>query len=218
MLTFESHGQEINRRHLLAHASANDAIEHAKAAGVLLLEMKSRLKHGQFLHWIRDNAKVSLRQAQRYMAVAQGKTIPLRRLIEKNDTALSHLDSQVDQGLIANGQWQPKIGYLYIYSDGYAAYWVVPDLNPNGFHVSKHYQIERDPTVPPEQYADPDDPHDEREWDGMSMYDGTKHPVRQDRVDASLRYFGLKDPTTLIWSYSGACEGSARPFGEPSSA
>jgi len=217
MLTFESHSHEINRRHLLAHAAANDAIEHAKAAGLLLLEIKGKLKHGQFLNWVRDNAQMSLRQAQRYMAVAQGKTIPLRRLIEKNDT-VSHLDSQVDQGLVANGQWLPKSGYFYVFSDINAAYWVVPDLNPRGFHVSKHYQIERDPTVPPEQYADPDDPHDEREWDGMSMYDGTKHPVRQDWVDAFLRYYGLKDPSTVTWFASGACKGYARPFGEPSSA
>jgi hypothetical protein len=217
MLTFEKHGQEINRLHMLANQTASSAIDYARSAGLLLLEVKQGMKHGKFLHWVSDNAKVSLRQAQRYMAVAQGKTIPLRRLIEKSDT-VSHLDSKVDQGLIVDGKWQPKSGYLYIFNDINAAYWVVPDLNPNGFHISKFYEIERDPTVPPEQYADPDDPHDEREWDGISKYDGTKHPVRQDWVDGFLRYLGLKDPTTAKWIASGACEGYARPFGEPSSA
>lgn len=213
MPTFESHGTEINRLHLLAYASANDAIEHAKAAGLLLLEVKSKLKHGKFLHWVRDNSQVSLRQAQRYMAVAQGKTIPLRRLIEKNDT-VSHLDSKVDQGLIVDGEWLPKMGYGYIYANEDAAYWVVPNSNLDGFHISKLYQTERDPKVPIEQSADPDDPYDEREWDGMSRYDGTKHPVAQKFVGKYLKYFGLNDPTAVVWK-SWIAEGLERPFGEP---
>lgn len=96
-----------------------------------------------------------------------------------------------------------------------AVFWVLPNLKLDGFHISKHYKVERKPNIPIEQFAHPDDPYDQREWDGMSMYDGTKFAVRQDTVDESLRYFGIEDPTSVIWNFSGACQGSARPFGEP---
>lgn len=214
MINLESHGKEIKRLHHMAHQMASDAIENARTAGMLLLEVKQAMKHGKFQQWIRENIQVSLRQAQRYMAVAEGKTIPLRRLIEKNDT-VSHLDSQMDQGVVVDGKWMPKIGYYYVFIKEKAVFWIFPNLQLNGFHISKHYQIERDPNIPIEQFADPDDPYDQREWDGMSMYDGTKLAVRQNIVDESLRYFGIEDPTSVIWNLSGACKGSARPFGEP---
>jgi len=212
MLTFESHGQEINRLHLLAHAAANDAMEHAKAAGVLLLEMKNRLKHGQFQHWVLENAQVSLRQAQRYMAAAQGKTIPLRMLIEKNDT-VSLLEGKCNKLVAGDGKWQPNCGHIYIYSADVASYWVVPDLSLKGFHVSKHYEIELDPAEHVEQYADPDDYNDKREWDGVSKCDGTIHPIKPEFVGLYLNYLGLKDPNAVNW-HSGPHKGMARQFGE----
>ena len=215
MINLESHGKEIKRLHQMAYQMASDAIENARTAGLLLLEVKQAMKHGKFQRWVSDNLQVSMRQAQRYMAVAEGKTIPLRRLIEKNDM-VSHLDSHVDQGLVVEGKWMPKIGYYYVFIKEDAVFWIFPNLQLNGFHISKHYhQVERESNIQIEHFADPDDPYDQREWDGMSMYDGTKLAVRQDRVDESLRYFGIKDPTSVIWNLSGACKGSSRPFGEP---
>lgn len=40
------------------------------AIGSALLEVKARLKHGQFLHWIESEFSMSFRTAQRFMAVA----------------------------------------------------------------------------------------------------------------------------------------------------
>ena len=100
MINLESHGQEINRLHTLAKKMAIDAVEHARSAGLLLLEAKKEMKYGKFLLWVRDNVQVSLRQAQRYMAVAQGKTIPLRRLIEKSDTAVSLFSINLLRGIV----------------------------------------------------------------------------------------------------------------------
>jgi len=204
---------EINRLHNLAQASASDAIEYAKQAGLLLIDAKKRLKHGQFLSWINDNLSVSARQVQRYMAVAHGKTIPLRKLIEKSDT-VSHLEVKADQGIVIDGDWLPSLDHHYVHADDTAAFWVVPDSKSKGFHISKLYQTPRDPNVPPDQYSDPDDPFDEREWDGMSRYDGTKHPVAQKFVGRFLKYFGLDDPTAVVWE-SWIGEGLERPFGEP---
>jgi hypothetical protein len=217
MLTFESQGQEINRRHLLAHAAANDAIEHAKAAGVLLLEIKSRLKHGQFLHWVSDNAQMSLRQAQRYMAVAQGKTIPLRRLIEKNDT-VSHLEKVdgLSEGVWIGGKWQPEPGYVYLFKDETGTYWVTPSAErAESFHVCKHYNGDR---MSSEGYYwrytifsvvnDPDLT--------SNCYMGTRFPLfGRSGVSGVLKSYGLSNLKETLQSGNKLDGGSDRPFGEP---
>ena len=77
---------EINRHHGLAVARAGEAIQHVIAAGKLLLEVKAALPHGQFGEWMAANIQVSARQAQRYIAVAQGKPLPVRAIAAKNDT------------------------------------------------------------------------------------------------------------------------------------
>ena len=214
MLTFETHGQEIRRLHLLAHQTASDAIEYAKSAGTLLLEVKKGMKHGKFQRWVNDNVKVSMRQAQRYMAVAQGKTIPLRRLIEKNDT-VSLFKKSDDQGRIIEGNWVPTLGYCYVYCADQATFWVVPDdVQPQYVHISKLYQTERDSNVPPKQFANPDDPYDEREWDGMSRIDCTKNPVGINYAHEYLRRFGFESLSTVKWE-SWKTPGSPRPFGTP---
>jgi hypothetical protein len=74
-MDFETHGHEINRLHRLAYQSAEDAVTHAIAAGLLLVQVKNEMKHGKFLRWVQGNSKVSVRQAQRYMAAAQGKKL-----------------------------------------------------------------------------------------------------------------------------------------------
>jgi hypothetical protein len=145
MLIFETHGQEINRHHLLAQQKATDAVEHAHLAGKLLLEVKKGMKHGKFQSWVNDNAQVSMRQAQRYMAVAQGKTIPLRRLIEKSDT-VSHLKKaeQCSEGVWNKGVWEPEPGFMYLFNDDTGAYWVTPSSErAESFHVCKHYSGEK---------------------------------------------------------------------------
>lgn len=80
--------QEINRLHVLADGHADMAIAYAKQAGSLLLEVKKTLGHGDWLPWLKKNIEVSPRQAQRYMAAALGKPLPIKAI--KNDT-VSHL-------------------------------------------------------------------------------------------------------------------------------
>jgi hypothetical protein len=70
----------INEQHRLAIAKARDAIEHARRAGELLLRVKAALPHGAFLQWLAANVDVTPRQAQRYMAAALGKPMPVRAI------------------------------------------------------------------------------------------------------------------------------------------
>jgi hypothetical protein len=79
---------QINAAHQQAIAHADKAIDFAKEAGVLLLDVKAGLSHGEFLPWVRNNLDVTPRQAQRYIATTQGK--PKSPSAIKNDT-VSHL-------------------------------------------------------------------------------------------------------------------------------
>ena len=79
---------EINEQHRLAVRHASSAIEHAKRAGELLTQVKAVLPHGEFLAWVETHVEISPRQAQRYMAAAQGRTLPIRRI---KDDIVSHL-------------------------------------------------------------------------------------------------------------------------------
>lgn len=101
---------EINRLHDMAVASANRAVDYAKQAGALLLEVKRELAHGEFGAWLGTNVKVSERQAQRYMRAALGK-VAVTALI-KSDT-LSDLPA-----------WLPSCGHVASvqFRDGDALY------------------------------------------------------------------------------------------------
>lgn len=72
--------QKIQAHHDAAHKAADKALVHAKQAGALLLEVKAALPHGDFSLWVEKHLTVSIRQAQRYMAAAQGKAISVRKV------------------------------------------------------------------------------------------------------------------------------------------
>jgi Protein of unknown function (DUF3102) len=50
------------------------SVEHAMAAGDLLIEAKAQLKHGQWLPWLRDHCVMSERTAQLYMRCAKNRS------------------------------------------------------------------------------------------------------------------------------------------------
>ena len=192
---------EINRLHKLANQAAHEAIDYAKQTGLLLLEVKRQLAHGEFGKWIQDNLEVSSRQAQRYMQVASGKTIAVRELAGKNDT-VSHLNrvfSETELDQIAAGTWTPKWvpenGNWYCCATASEAFWVVPDISDASlFHVSRLYNDPRDP--------------DE------GLFDGTRWPEPAQRVELRLRYLGLSQPSEAKWKCKRK-EGLPQPFGAP---
>ncbi len=197
---------EINGHAEQATAKANEAMHHAIEAGKLLLEVKASLAHGQFGAWLETNVKVSARQAQRYMAVAEGKPVPVRALSSKYDT-VSHLTDEGAQAVTdwPVPTWTPTPGHWMttVTEDG-SAWAVVPSLeHPGFFHISKFYQ---DPAAKP----DPTQP----DWDGESLFAGTKRPVRADVVEPMLQHFGMKEPVKAEWA-SREKPGLSRPFGEP---
>lgn len=197
---------EINGHAEQATAKANEAMHHAIEAGKLLLEVKASLAHGQFGAWLETNVKVSARQAQRYMAVAEGKPVPVRALSSKYDT-VSHLADESKKAVTdwPVPTWTPTPGHwMHTVTEDGAAWWVVPSLeHPGFFHISKFHQ---DPEAKP-------DPN-QLDWDGESLFDGTKRPVRADVVEPMLQHLGMKEPVKAEWE-SREQAGLSRPFGEP---
>ncbi|MBP6853634.1 MAG: DUF3102 domain-containing protein [Rhodoferax sp.] len=191
---------DISRHHDLARSKATEAIAHAMEAGKLLLQAKDSLAHGTWGAWLQSNVTVTPRQAQRYMALAQGKPSPLR-VIAKNDT-VSHL--LASQAAAPVQTWAPTPGHWMHATTDEAAWWVVPSLeHPGFFHVSKIHSL----STP--------EPTDQVEgWDGASIFDGTKRPVRADVVELFLQHLGMAEPWNAEWR-AREKPGLSRPFGEP---
>lgn len=192
---------EINRLHQLANSTAQQAIDYAKELGELLLGIKKELPYGKFTSWLEKNVDVSIRQAQRYMAIASGKKASLLEISSKNDI-VSHL---VDE---SSTDWIPKEMHIFIGTWDKAVYWIVPAIG-GGFHISKLYRS--DDSEPTEDDFDAPD----ESWDGVSLYDGTIHPIKANIVQFQLKYFGIPDPFNVKWDSGKVCEAYERPFGEP---
>jgi hypothetical protein len=193
MEILETNIVEINRLHSLAQASAYDAIKYAKQAGLLLIDTKKRLKHGDFQHWVSNHLGVSMRQAQRYMAVAQGKPVAMRQLAEKSDTVVSLLEKFLDKSLFI-----PELGHKYetvVWTSGTEALWVrIDPFKP----LQEHNYLIRCFT------------HKEDGFDKLGFMDQTIKPVPAALVNATLKSFGLEEPQSANWNISPS-EGFNKP-------
>lgn len=76
---------QINGAHIRAVEHADAAVDSAMKAGALLLEVKSRVKHGEWLPWLDKNCQFSERTAQGYMRVA--RKVPALDNEERNAVA-----------------------------------------------------------------------------------------------------------------------------------
>jgi hypothetical protein len=61
----------INAEHEACASTLKRGLQHAIAAGRLLIEAKDKLKHGGWMRWLRENCQVPERTAQAYMRVAR---------------------------------------------------------------------------------------------------------------------------------------------------
>jgi len=208
---------EINRLHSTAQSCARDAIDYARKAGELLLTVKDQSDHGQFLKWIETNLTVGVRQAQRYMEVARGKTVRLRHLLPKSDM-VSHLTSlnSMTAGIFEDDRWIPEDGWMYLIEDGESSYWVMPAEN-GGIHVSKLYN--GTPMSAAGFYwrytifAEVGDPEQDADY-----YIGTRFaPHNRDGINEILLSYGLKHGPHVRIRGLRTSRRFLRPYGEPGS-
>jgi hypothetical protein len=212
---------QINELDKKAKAHAQDAIEYARQAGELMLSVKKRLPHGQWTDWAEKNLTVSLRQCQRYIAVAQGKVVPVRQLAGKNDT-VSFLDPPNKkpnlircQGEWIDGSWRPKPGFFYLFKEGGANYWAHPSTRDDRwFHVCKHYDGPRMSTEGFFRRYTVFSPITDPAFT-LEQYVGTTTPLGWIGVGDVLKSYGLKDISDSLSLSLAAPGGLSRPFGEP---
>ena len=69
--TLESLAREITEEHEAILLKKGEAIEHARRCGERLLEVKSRMKCGEWLSWLGSNVRVSPRMASNYMKISR---------------------------------------------------------------------------------------------------------------------------------------------------
>ena len=62
---------EICRLHVQCVDYAQTTLEHARKAGELLIEAKSKLPHGEWLPWLKNSIEMPERTAQTYMRIAR---------------------------------------------------------------------------------------------------------------------------------------------------
>jgi hypothetical protein len=216
MLPTQSIIDQINTHHTNAMKQAKEAVQSAKAAGELLLQVKATLPHGTWTDWLKSHLNVSDRQAQRYMAVALGKAVPVRKLAGKSDT-VSVLPRPKNIGIWKGDRWEPEAGCFYLFKEDEANYWVHPfEAGSNWFHVCKHYNGTRMNTEGFERrytifskISDPDLT--------CQYYVGTTTPLGWIGVDEVLKSYGLRDIRNSLNIGKSTNHGFDRPFGEPSS-
>jgi hypothetical protein len=63
----------IRAEHEATSTALRNSVEHAMAAGDLLIEAKTQLKHGQWLPWLAEHCAMSERTAQLYMRIAKNR-------------------------------------------------------------------------------------------------------------------------------------------------
>jgi hypothetical protein len=63
--------EQINAAHAAVETTLRAGLEHARAAGALLVQAKAKAGHGKWVPWLRANARFSVRTAQAYMRVAE---------------------------------------------------------------------------------------------------------------------------------------------------
>lgn len=66
-------GARIRVEHHATSAALKSSVEHAMAAGDLLLEAKALVAHGQWLPWLAEHCEMSERTAQLYMRTAKNR-------------------------------------------------------------------------------------------------------------------------------------------------
>lgn len=103
-LPLEDMALEINEQHRLATESAGTAIEHAIATGELLIEVKGRLKHGQFMKWLNDNHKSGILQFKRIQATKYMKAAHEKLRLGLNVQSTEHLGLDQAMKLLSTGK------------------------------------------------------------------------------------------------------------------
>jgi Protein of unknown function (DUF3102) len=105
--------REINTEHGYVETHKHNTIKHAIRCGELLLEMKQRVGHGNWLAWVDEHFEASERTARNYMEIAKSAAVAdlsddttmrsaLRALASRSQSRTARLDPKADRTSNAN--------------------------------------------------------------------------------------------------------------------
>jgi hypothetical protein len=121
----------IKAEHGACAAALHSSLQHALAAGDLLIEAKAQLRHGEWLPWLNENCAVSERMARLYMRLAAN-----RETIEaKSATGVADLSIRGAIALIATPRNSIPPGFKNTIVDA-----IETDLDMNAF---EKWQVDR---------------------------------------------------------------------------
>jgi hypothetical protein len=98
--------QDLNDEHRLACAAFQSALQHARRCGELLIEVKERLAHGEFLPWLQTNFEGSKRTAEVYITLA--RRWPMLEAAANTQRAAHFADLSIRGALAMLAAPQPK--------------------------------------------------------------------------------------------------------------
>jgi Protein of unknown function (DUF3102) len=90
----------INEHLTAAEAATRRGLEHAIAAGLLLIEAKELVGHGEWLAWLQANCQIGQRQAQTYMRLTRNR----HRLEAVKSAATAHLTIAAAEALVGRSK------------------------------------------------------------------------------------------------------------------
>lgn len=99
-VSLDALAHRIRDEHAQAEASARDALEHAIAAGQLLIQAKAVVGHGGWLPWLEKNCPFSRRTAQAYTLLARKAST----LLQGDAQRVAHLSVRSALALLAESK------------------------------------------------------------------------------------------------------------------
>jgi hypothetical protein len=157
-----------------ADSFADRAITCAAQVGNLLIEVKSKVGHGNFTPWIEQNLNVTARQARRYMSTALGRSEKV--LLEHKTDMMSDLKELPI--------FLPLPGFSYAL------------LNEKS--TAALASVEWSKRFPAFFFVIVFDGAEE----GQSGYSYSPRPVEGIAVHGYLQHYGISDPKTCNWRFS----------------
>jgi hypothetical protein len=100
---------QINAEHEAAESAQRKTLQHAIAAGKLLIEAKEggQLKHGQWLPWLENHCRIPERTAQHYMRLAKHES-EIRSVADLSQraaiAAISEIAPDEHEAVLAEGK------------------------------------------------------------------------------------------------------------------
>jgi hypothetical protein len=181
---------EINQEHAAFESVLRAGMAHALRCGDLLMAAKKLVAHGGWLPWLAANCTVSERTAQAYIRVARHRA----ELEEKSATGVADLSFREGLRLLAeptqaDESWQDeaKPDSKYIPPEGFIL---------RGWHNRTEITIAPYQQQPGYCFVMRLDDHDPP--DGGGIVEGTKRPVRNNYIEATLRILKV-DVDSFQW-------------------